>query len=139
MDRLPPYMDYLLFFADSKDASLWLQDRVASLLNRFGLGRNPKKCPWDPTQISEHLGLHVDTATSTFRAPPSKLHSVATFYRTLLQRSARDASWLPARRLAVLAGKAQYLNLTISDSRRLAFTSENYTTSSLIENDGKDG
>jgi hypothetical protein len=77
----------------------------------------PQEKPMGTTQICEHLGLHIDTKTSTFRAPPSKLHTIATLTRTLLQRSTRDARWLPARRLAVLAGKAQYLYLAIPAAR----------------------
>lgn len=115
--RLLPYMDDFLFFADSRDAALQLRDRVACLLDRLGLGRNPKKGHWEPTQICEHLGLQIDTTTSTFRAPVSKLQAIATLARTLLQRSTRDARWLPARQLAVLAGKAQYLYLAIPAAR----------------------
>jgi hypothetical protein len=81
--QLLPYMDDL-FFADNKDAALQLRDRVACLLNRLGLGRNPRKGHWERTQICEHLGLHIDTTTSTFRAPASKLHAIATLSRTLL-------------------------------------------------------
>jgi hypothetical protein len=98
-------MDDFQFFADSRDAALQLRDRVACLLDRPGLGRNPKKGHWEPTQICEHLGLQIDATTSTFRAPASKLHAIATLSRPLLQRSSRDARWLPARQFAVLAGK----------------------------------
>jgi hypothetical protein len=89
--RLLPYMDDFLFFTDIIDAALLLRDGAASLLYRLGLGRNPKKGHWEPTQICEHLGLHIDTTTSTFRAPPSKLHAIETLSPTLLQRSSRDA------------------------------------------------
>jgi hypothetical protein len=98
-------MDDFLIVAEGRDATPRLRDRVACVLDRLGLGCNPKKGHWEPTQICEHLGLHIDTITSTFRAPASKLHAIATLSRTMLQRSARDARWLPARRLAVLAGK----------------------------------
>jgi hypothetical protein len=40
--RLLPYIDDF-FFADNKDAALQLRDRVACLLDRLRLGRNPKK------------------------------------------------------------------------------------------------
>jgi hypothetical protein len=105
------------FFADSKDAALQLRDRVTSLLDRFGLGRNPKKGHWEPTQIYENLGLHIETTTSTLRASPSKVQAIATLSRTLMQRYARDARWLPARQLVVLAGKVLYLYLTIPVAR----------------------
>jgi hypothetical protein len=114
---ITPVHGRVLVFAENKDAALQLRDRVACLLDRLGLGRNPKKGHWEPTQICEHLGLQIDTTTSTFRAPASKLHAIATLSRTLLQRYARDARWLPARQLAVLAGKVQYMYLAIPASR----------------------
>ena len=110
-------MDDFLFFADKRDAALQLRDRVACLLDRLGLGRNPKKGHWEPTQICEHLGLQIDTTTSTFRAPASKLQAIATLARTLLQRSTRNARCLPARQLAVLAGKVKYMSLAIPTAR----------------------
>jgi hypothetical protein len=96
MRPLTPVIHGRLFFADNRDTTLHLRDRVASLLNRLGLGRNPQKGHSEPTQICEHLGLQIDTTTSTFRAPPSKLQAIATLSRTMLQRYARDARWLPA-------------------------------------------
>jgi hypothetical protein len=89
-------MDDFLFFADNRNAALQLRDRVASLLDRLGLGCNPKTGHWEPTQLCEHLGLHIDTTTSTFRAPPLKIQAIATLSQTLLQRFARDARWLLA-------------------------------------------
>jgi hypothetical protein len=85
--RLLPCMDVFLFFVDNNDAALQVRDRVAALLDRLGVGRNPKKGHGEPTQICEHLGLEIDTTTSTFRAPPSKLYAIATLSRALLQRS----------------------------------------------------
>jgi hypothetical protein len=38
-----PYMDDLLFLADSYRDALLLRQRVEDLLNRLGLQRNPKK------------------------------------------------------------------------------------------------
>jgi hypothetical protein len=71
-------MDDFLFIADIKDADLQLRDRVACLLDCLGLGRNPKKGYWEPTQICEHLGLQIDTTASTFLAPASNLLAIAT-------------------------------------------------------------
>jgi hypothetical protein len=110
-------MDDFLFFADNRDATLQLRDRVAALLDRLGLVHNPNKGHWELTQICEHLGLQIVTATSTLRAPPSKLHAIANLSRILLQRSSRDARWLPALQQAILAGKAQYPYLAIPAAR----------------------
>jgi hypothetical protein len=100
-----PYMGDILFFTDNKQAALELRERVASVLDRLGLGRNLKNSRLEPIQISEHLELEIDTNTSTFRAQTSKLHAISTLSYTMLQRSTRDACWLPVRQLAALAGK----------------------------------
>jgi hypothetical protein len=84
-------MDDFIFWADNTDATLQLRDRVVSLLDRLSLESNPKKGHWEPKRVCEHLGLKSDTTTSTFRAPPLKLHAIATLPRTLLRRYARDA------------------------------------------------
>jgi hypothetical protein len=106
-------MDDFLVFADNRDVVLHFRDRVASLLNRLRPRRNPKKRHWEPIQIYEHLS----NITSTFRTPTSKLQTIATLSRTLLQRATRDAPWLPAQQLALLAGKAQYICLAIPATR----------------------
>jgi hypothetical protein len=61
--------------------------------------------------------MHIITTTSTFRAPPSKLDTIATLSRTLMQRFARDARWLLAQQLAVIAGNALYLYMAIPAAR----------------------
>jgi hypothetical protein len=55
----------------------------------------------------------MDITTSTFRAPPSKLNAIAT----LLDPTTTLNTRRPARKLAVLAGKAQYFYLAISAAR----------------------
>jgi hypothetical protein len=119
MERLQitPVHGRLLIFRRHHDTALQLRDRVAALLDRLGLRRNPSKGHWEPTQIYEHLGLQIGTTTSTFRAPPSKLHAIATLSPALVQRSTKDNRWLPARQIAVLAGKAQHLCPTIPAAR----------------------
>jgi hypothetical protein len=79
-------MDNYLFFVGNIDATLKFRERVASLLNRLGLGRNPKQSQWEPTQICEHVSLEIDTNTSTLLAPPPKLLAISTMFRTLLRR-----------------------------------------------------
>jgi hypothetical protein len=106
-------MDDFLVFADNRDVALHFRDRVASLLDRLGPRRNPKKRLSEPIQIYKHLS----NITSTFRTPTSKLHTMATFSGTLLQRATRDAPWLPAQQLALLAGKAQYIRIAIPAAR----------------------
>jgi hypothetical protein len=97
----------LLFFIDNRDATLQLRDRVASLLDRLGLGRNPKKGQEGaytsrralrPPHRHYHLFLpSPDYETTTRRCNP--LPDCTT---TLFTRDSRCL--LPARQLAVLAG-----------------------------------
>jgi hypothetical protein len=124
------------FFADKRDAALQLRDRVASLLDRLGLGRNPKKGHWEPTQICEHLGLHIDTTTSTFRAPPSKL------YNPLLHTPGHYCNALQETPVGYMPDSSQCspekCNTSTSPFRHPASTSANYTTASLQAHDGED-
>jgi hypothetical protein len=130
-------MDDFLLFSDSKDAALQLRDRVACLLDLLGLGRNPKKGHWEPTRICEHLGLQIDSTTSTFRAPASKIHVIATLSRTMLQHYARDTHG------GYLSGSSQCspekCSTCTSPFKQPASTSANYTTSSLRAHDGEGG
>jgi hypothetical protein len=67
---LLPYMDEFLFLCDSYEAALLLRARVVALLRCLGQLRNAKKCIWDPTQVSDDLGLTVDLQNGQVRAPP---------------------------------------------------------------------
>jgi hypothetical protein len=57
------------FFADSRVAALQLHDRVASLSDRLGLRRNPKKDHWEPTKYA---------STSDSKSTPQSLLSLGT-------------------------------------------------------------
>eukprot|EP00873_Tetraselmis_striata_P014394 jgi/Tetstr1/434658/TSEL_023749.t1 len=103
--------DFILFFAESEQAALALRDRVTALLDRLGLSQNPDKGSMRPVQACEHLGLAIDTVRGEFRAPDEKFSALPRLASGMLQ----DVHWLPARQLATLAGKAQYLYLEISD------------------------
>jgi hypothetical protein len=60
-------MDDFLFFTVSTDVALKLRDRVASLLDRLGLGRNHKKGRWEPTQSAS-----TSASRSTLQPLPSE-------------------------------------------------------------------
>jgi hypothetical protein len=63
------------------------------------------------------LGLTVDLNLGMFRAPPDKLRQLAQHASSLFGRAASNARWLPARKLAAFAGKAQFLYLAIAHAR----------------------
>lgn len=115
--RLLPYVDDFLFLAHSLAAALLLRARVESLLTRLGLKRNPRKGEWEPTQALTHLGMIVDLKQGLFIAPSEKLQAVATLAKGLLGRAARNRRFLPAKALAGLAGKAQFLYLALPVAR----------------------
>eukprot|EP00873_Tetraselmis_striata_P005720 jgi/Tetstr1/425984/TSEL_016333.t1 len=95
-----------------------VRDYIERHLSGFGLLRNPNKGVWEPTQKLVHLGLEIDTSGSpTLRAPAEKLASIARAAKRLIQRAKRDRRWLPARELAALAGKCQFLYLAIAPAR----------------------
>eukprot|EP00873_Tetraselmis_striata_P017338 jgi/Tetstr1/437602/TSEL_026269.t1 len=98
--------------------AIWQRDYIERHLSGFGLLRNPNKGVWEPTQKLVHLGLEIDTSGSpTLRAPAEKLASIARAAKRLIQRAKRDRRWLPARELAALAGKCQFLYLAIALAR----------------------
>ena len=115
--RLLPFMDDFLFIAASYEEALALRERVESLLGELGMARNPKKGTWEPTQRLTHLGLEIDLARGVFRAPVGKLDSVRQLARAALGTAARSQRWVPAKLLASLAGKAQFLYLAIPAAR----------------------
>jgi hypothetical protein len=109
--RLLPYIDDILFLADSYNAALLLRQRIDAMLAHLGLQRNPKKGVLTPTQVGNHLGLMVDLNLGMFRAPSDKLRQLAHQASSLLGRAASNSRWLPARQVAAFAGKAQFLYL----------------------------
>eukprot|EP00873_Tetraselmis_striata_P046012 jgi/Tetstr1/466276/TSEL_000956.t1 len=116
--RMLPYMDDFLFLARTQAEAIWQRDYIERHLSGFGLLRNPNKGVWEPTQKLVHLGLEIDTSGSpTLRAPAEKLASIARAAKRLIQRAKRDRRWLPARELAALAGKCQFLYLAIAPAR----------------------
>jgi hypothetical protein len=103
--RLLPYIDDFLLFAESRDAALQLRDRVACLLDRLGLGRNPQKGHMEPTQICEHVdtdrhhNLYVpspcfEATCNRYPLPdlPTALCTLRTVATTAAARSARQKS-----------------------------------------------
>ena len=115
--RLLPYVDDFLFLASSLAAALLLRARVESLLTSLCLQRNPKKGEWEPTQSLTHLGMRVDLKLGLFIAPVEKLLQIAAQAKSLLGRAARNRRFLPAKALAALEGKAQFLYLAIPVAR----------------------
>lgn len=115
--KLLPFLDDYLFLSKSKEQALTDRNHVENTLNRLGLARNVKKGFWEPVQVLEHLGLEIDTLKGEFRAPQAKLESISQLARTIQGRAARNQRWVPAKLLASLAGKAQFLYLAIPAAR----------------------
>jgi hypothetical protein len=70
-------MDDFMFMAHSRETTLLLRDRVATLLHRLGLQRNLKQGMWEPTQVGDHLGLTIDLRTGECRAHVDKLQTLS--------------------------------------------------------------
>ena len=115
--RMLPFVDDFLFLARSRRAALELREQVLQLWETLGLERNEKKGVFEPTQVIEHLGMEVDMKSGVFRAPPSKLRALADLARHILCVGARRKRAVPARLLASLGGKAQFLYLAIPAAR----------------------
>jgi hypothetical protein len=113
----PTYMNDFLFLANSCEAALLLRARMDTLLLRLCLLRNAKKGILHSTHVGEHLGLTVNLQKGEFRVPPDKVHTLAKQASSLLGRAALNARWLPARRLAAFAGKAQFLYRAVAATR----------------------
>ena len=111
--RLLPFLDDYLFLASTYAEAISARTHVQSTLDRLGLSRNEKKGYWEPVQVLEHLGLEIDTRKGEFRAPPSKLASIATLARSILGRATRERRRVPVKLLASLAGRAQFLYLAV--------------------------
>eukprot|EP00873_Tetraselmis_striata_P043415 jgi/Tetstr1/463679/TSEL_008540.t1 len=113
-----PYMDDFLFIARTQAEAIWQHDYIERHLSGFGLLRNPNKGVWEPTRKLVHLGLEIDTSGSpTLRAPAEKLAGITRAAERLIQRAKRNRRWLPARELAALAGKYQFLYMAIAPAR----------------------
>ena len=115
--RVLPFVDDFLFVTSSHAEAMAARTTVDSLLTRLGLARNPEKGMWEPAQVIVHLGLEIDLARGVFRAPVEKLKSIRDLSRAILGIAGRNQRWVPAKMLASLAGKAQFLYLAIPAAR----------------------
>ena len=55
----------------------------------------------------------IDTKKCEFRAPKTKLDNIAAAAKQLLVRAAQNKRWVPVKALASIAGKAQFMHLSI--------------------------
>ena len=115
--RLLPFVDDFAAFQESYEKASKLRDFVFSTLDTLGLAIHPTKGFRDPVQVGEHLGLVLDLQKAEFRAPATKLQQIAALAKTLLYKASANKRWLPAKTLAQLAGKAQFLYLAIPAAR----------------------
>ena len=115
--RMLPFMDDYLFLCSTREEALELRERVDELLMQLGLARNPAKGQWEPVQVITHLGLEIDSRSFELRAPAEKLEGISRMAHGILSQAARSKRWVPARSLAALAGKCQFLYLAIAPAR----------------------
>jgi hypothetical protein len=80
-------MDDFMFMAHSREATLFLRDRVEVLLHRLGLQCNPKKGLWEPTQVGNHLGLTIDPRNGEIRAPIDNMQTLFVGTGILFQKT----------------------------------------------------
>ena len=112
-----PLWKIFLFVTSSHSEALTARNVVDSLLTRLGLASNPKKGMWEPAQVIVHLGMKIDLARGVFRAPAEKLKGIRDLARAILGIAGRNQRWIPAKMLASLTGKAQFLYLAIPAAR----------------------
>ena len=90
-----------------------LKDVTFTLLSEFSLNVHPTKGYHTSTQVGDHLGMTIDMKKSEFRAPETKLNNIAAVAKQFLIRAAQNKRWVPAKSLAFLARKAQFLHMAI--------------------------
>jgi hypothetical protein len=115
--KILPFVDDFLVVASTEEEALQQRDFIEGLLHRLGLIRAPTKGQWEPVQTLTHLGLTIDTRLGQFVAPSTKLASLSSLAKQLLHTANAQARQVPARLLAQLAGKAQFLYLAIPPAR----------------------
>ncbi len=93
-------MNDFTIFAESCDKALVLATSVFALLDRLGLKIHPTKGHFLPTMARDHLGMTLDFEKGEFRAPTSKLKSVAVLAKTMLCRAASHKRWVSVKALA---------------------------------------
>jgi hypothetical protein len=111
--RLLPFVDYFALFATSFAAAMELKVVTFNLLGDLGLNIHPTKGYHTATQEGEHLGMTIDTKTSEFLAPKTKIDNIAAAGKQLLARTTQKKRWVPVEALASIAGKSQLLYLAI--------------------------
>ena len=111
------YVDDFLLIGRSAADMRTKRDQVFRLLTKLGLPLHPTKGEHEPTQCLVHLGLELDLREGVFRAPATKLTKLAALSRELLHQARRQQRWVPVKKLASLAGQAQFLYLAIPPAR----------------------
>ena len=115
--RMLPYVDDFLFLAASRRQAFAVALFNIGHVDHLGAQRPPHQGFQEPTQRLEHLGLIIDSSSGRFFAPPDKLSRLAALARDMLCAASRRERSVPAKRLAALAGKAQFLYLAIPTTR----------------------
>jgi hypothetical protein len=115
--RLLPFVNDFACFKESFQAAVTLRDHVFATLRRLGLAIHPTKGYHVPVQLGDHLGLTIDLQKGEFRAPAAKLNAIAALAKSIIYKASTNKRWVPAKLLAQLGGKAQFLYLAIPAAR----------------------
>eukprot|EP00873_Tetraselmis_striata_P000919 jgi/Tetstr1/421183/TSEL_012225.t1 len=67
-ERILPYHDDFLLFADTEAAALGVRARMQRVMDALGIERHAKKVFWEPAQFGPHLGINSDLAAGVFYA-----------------------------------------------------------------------
>jgi len=111
--KLLPFVDDFALSSKSFEAAMELKDVTFVLLSDLGMNTHPAKGYHTTTPVGDHIGMTIDMKKSEFRAPETKLNNIAAVAKQFLIRAAQNKRWVPAKSLAFLARKAQFLHMAI--------------------------
>jgi hypothetical protein len=107
--RLLPFVEDSALFTKSFAPAMELKDDTFVLLDDLGLDIHPTKRYHTATHVGDRFGIMIDMEKSEFRAPNTKLNSIAALVKQLLVRAAQNKRWVPDKSVASLARKARFL------------------------------
>jgi hypothetical protein len=88
--RLLMYVDDALLLARSREEALELRAFAEESLAALGMRRNPAKGMWEPSQVTTHLGLEIDSKRGVFRLTDSRQVKLRKLASALGAAAARE-------------------------------------------------
>ena len=111
--RLLPYLDDFLFLSSTIQEAGANRNLVENTLNCLGLQRNVAKGQWDPVTSLVHLGVGIDTTSTTFFVPEDKLLILKASARSILSYACSHRRWVQGPKLQSFLGFAQSLRVAV--------------------------